>query len=242
MYLYYVSIVLQVICVYHIYKNHKEYYWFYVVIFLPYVGCIVYVFTQMLNHSTVSGAQEGAFKVLYPGKRIKDLENKLAFSDTFENRVSLGDAYLQNQRYEEAVTLYLSALKGHYENDYYVISNLIAAYYQLAQYQQVLEYTQKIKDKMEFRFSKAQFIYAKALEQTGQLDKAEEELRKTDTPYKNYEERYYLARFLADRNKKEEAKEITSEILNEAHHMQRANRRQYSHIFQLVLKLNNELQ
>lgn len=238
---YYILPVLNIFCIYHIYRNRNEYYWILIVLFVPYVGSLLYLVTQVFSKSTINVAQEGAFKVLYPGKRIKDLEKKLDFSDTFENKVALADAYLQNQRFEEAIKMYLSSLKGHYENDYYVISNLIVAYFKTEEYNKVIEYTEKIKNKMEFRFSRTQFLYAKSLEANGNIDAAEEELRKTDTPYKNYEERYYLARFLAEKGKKDDAREITSEILTEAKYMQRPNRRKHGAIIQMTQQLQKEL-
>ncbi len=231
---YYLGIALQVYCLYHAYQNHKPYYWFFIILLLPPIGPLVYLFTQLAGKDAIVGsvntAQQEAFKVLYPSKQINDLEKRLEFSDTFENRVSLADAYLQNSRLDEAIEMYLSALKGHYENDYYAISKLISAYYQNEQFEKVIAYTPKIQHKVEYKHSRAQFLYAVSLEKTQQTEPAEVEFQKIDVPYKNYEERLYYANYLIAKGDKAEATTILEEILQEGKHMQRPNRRKYGYV------------
>lgn len=227
-------LALNLYCFYHAYKNGNSYYWFFIIFFLPVFGSIIYLLFNVINFGSVQSAQEEAFKVLYPSKQIKDLEKKLDFVDTFENRVALADAYLQHKRYEEAIDLYLSVLKGTYENDYYVITNLISAYFKTEQYDYVIAYVDKIKHKTEYKFSVTRFKYAKSLEYKGNLQGAEEELRQLDIPYKNYEARYYLASFLLKKGNNEEAKAILKELITEYNHMQRSNKRKYSGIFKLI--------
>ncbi|GLB50896.1 hypothetical protein [Neptunitalea lumnitzerae] len=239
--MYYLVILLQIYCFYHVYSNRNSYYWIFLILFLPGIGSAIYLLTQVFGKTDVGAAQEQAFNVLYPSKRINDLEKKLAFSDTFENRVALADAYFQNKRYEEARDMYLSALKGNYENDYYGISNLIRVYFELENYDKVITYSERFLLKMEFKQSDLQFLYAIALEKTGQTEKAEEALRKVDIPYKNYKERLYLAEFLLAKNYKDEAKELLEDLLSEANHMQRKNYRKYMLIFQKVKALHSQL-
>ncbi|SFU62625.1 hypothetical protein SAMN05216480_110104 [Pustulibacterium marinum] len=243
---YYIGIALQAYCVYHAYRNHKEYYWFFIIVFIPTLGALIYLFTQVVGvnsmTSTVNSAQQEAFKVLYPSKRINDLEKRLEFSDTFENRVSLADAYLQNGRLDDAIEMYLSALKGHYENDYYAISKLVSAYFQTEQFELVISYTEKIQHKVEFKHSRTQFLYAVALEKTGNLEAAEAEFHKIDVPYKNYDERYYFANYLVEKGEKNAAEEILKDMLQEGQHMQRQNRRRYSFALRQARELLDSLE
>ncbi|GLB52103.1 hypothetical protein NBRC110019_11420 [Neptunitalea chrysea] len=239
---YYIGLALNAFCIYHAYKNGKEYYWFFIILFLPGIGGLIYLFTQVsFAKTSVSISTEQAVNAIYPAKRVNNLEKQLEFLDTFENRIMLADAYAQNQRYEEARDMYLSALKGNYENDYYGVANLIKVYDALEEYDKVIAYTQKIINKVEFKQSEYQFLYAKALEKLGKTTKAEQELMKVNIPYKNYGERYYLAQFLIERSKITEAKEILEDILSESKHMQRKNYRKNSLVFSKVRELLNTL-
>ena len=98
--LYYLVLALQAYCIYHIYQNRKQYYWYFVIIFIPVIGSLVYIFTQVINSKDVSNIAEEVTNIINPTKRILGLENQLKFADTFQNRVNLGDAYLENRDFE----------------------------------------------------------------------------------------------------------------------------------------------
>lgn len=57
------------------------------------------------------------------------------------------------------------------------------------------------------------------------FDEAEESFKEVDVRYSNYEERVFFGHFLIKRNKKELAKEIFEEILNESQYMTKPNRK-----------------
>jgi hypothetical protein len=80
---------------------------------------------------------------------------------------------------------------------------------------------------LEYKQSKTQFICGLAYEKLGDFEAAEHNLREIDIRYSFYDERVVLAEFLISRNKKEEAKTILEEIVNESKHMTRVNQKLY---------------
>ena len=97
----------------------------------------------------------------------------------------------------------------------------------LNDFDKVINYSEKIKEKVEFKKSKAQFYYGLSLKELGRLEEAEIQLRVLDQRYSNYNERVTLAKFLMEIGKKEDAKELLNDIYTESKHMTRQNKRNY---------------
>ena len=223
---YYLIIALQGFCVYHCYSHKNSYYWILAIIFLPVIGSILYLFMNAFKKRDIEKVQENLVTVINPSKKIKDLESKFKFSETFENQVALADAYLNEGMYAEAIHHYEGSLKDMFSNDFYALSKLSEAYYYASDFEKTILCAQKISANQGFRKSKASFLYALALEKTGDLSKAEEILRTFDAPYSNFMERLELARFLIRHNKLKEGKEVYQEMILESENMSKPNYRQ----------------
>lgn len=237
---YYLIVALQAFCIYHIYKNRNEYYWFFIIIFLPVLGSIIYLFVKVYNRKDAEIIQKELTTIINPTKKITDLEKHLEFSDTFQNKVNLADAYLEIGKYTNAVEQYENAINAGFQNDLYVIAQLIKTYTYLENYNKVVENANKIKSKFEFKASHSQFLYGQALEKLNRVEEAENQLRQIDIPHSNYNERLYYAQFLLRLDKKEEALELLQEIDTESKYMIKANRRKYNSTIQEVSGLLNE--
>lgn len=238
---YYLILILQGYCVYHAYKNGSAYYWYFLIMFLPVVGCVIYLLTQVYNKRDAEQIQEGIVSVINPTKKIKDLEKRLQFSETYQNRVNLADALLESKDYNNAIPHYLEALKDGSQNDFYVTKKLIAAYFGAEDYEKVVFYAENIQNQVEFKKSRAQFLYGLALEKLGNFEEAELNLRKIDIRYSFYNERLALAKFLINQSKTADAKEILEEIKVESQNMTSPNKRLYRATIQEVEKLLAEL-
>lgn len=238
---YYFIVALQVFCIYHLYKNRNEYYWVFLILFLPLLGSLIYLLLKVFNRQDVESIQKEVTTIINPGKKVSDLEKQLQFSDTFQNRVNFADALFGIKDYQKAIHHYKEALSSSFQDDYYVITQLITSFFEIEDYKNVVFYVNKIKDKREFQKSKIQFLYGLTLEKLKQLDKAEIELRKIDQRYSFYQERLTLAKFLISRNKQVDAKEILEEIYTESEHMTKLNRRTYRATIIEVEQLLNTL-
>lgn len=225
--IYYLIIALKIFCFYHLFKNRNSYYWILLFLFLPVIGCIIYLITQVYNKRDAEKITNEITHIINPTKRIKDLEKQLQFSESYQNRVNLADAHLENKDYQNAIPHYLNALEDNFQNDLYVIKQLIETYFNIEDCEKVVFYAEKIKEKSEFKKSRSQFLYGLALERLGDFEEAETNLRAIDIRYSFYEERLIFAKFLLSREKKDEAKEILEEIQTESQHMTKQNKRLY---------------
>ena len=238
---YYLIIALQAFCGYHVYKNHKPYYWFFLIFFIPVIGSLIYIITQVYNKNDADKIQSELTSIINPSKKIKDLEKKIEFSDTYANRIELADAYVQNMDMPNAIVNYKKTLEDIDQNDLYARQQLVLCYFQLKDYVGVVEHSEMIKDKSEFKGSKQQFCYGLALKDLGKLENAEKELKQIDRPYSNYQERLELAKFYIENNRGEEGKTLLQEISQESQHMTKPNRRIYRNTIAEVERLLNSL-
>src|ERR1700741_988342 len=88
---YYVVLILQAICVYHCVRKGNQN-WIWLIVFLPLVGCVIYLFTEVITKNKVRNVQSGVGEVFRPSGSIKKLQENLRFSDTFQNKIALADA------------------------------------------------------------------------------------------------------------------------------------------------------
>lgn len=238
---YYLIIALQGFCIYHLYKNRNNYYWYFVIVFIPVIGSIIYLITQVFNRRDVENIQNEITTIINPTKKIRDLEKTSEFADTFQNRVNLADAYFEITDFSSAALHYNKALDEHPDNDDYVHKMLIQSYSELKEYDKLIQHAERIKDNPEFQKSKSQFLYGLALDKLGKPDDAESYMRVIDQRYSNYDERVILAKFLLHRDKANDAKDILNEILVESEHMNKDNKRLYKLAIVETKKLLKEL-
>lgn len=234
-------LILQIFCLYHAYKNGKDYFWYLLILMLPLFGAIIYLFTQVFNKADIEKVTDEIATVIIPSKKVKDAEKRLAFADTFQNRVALADAHFENGDYEQASTHYEAALKGNFQKDFYVITQMISAMSQSQNYAEVIRLAEQIKNDHEFKNSKAQYVYGLALDKLGRIEEAEENLKTIDQRYSNYAERLVLAKFYDKNGKRNKAIEILDEIIMESQHMTSHNRKTYRHVVANVKKFREEL-
>lgn len=225
--MYYIIAALQVYCIYHLIKNRNQYYWIFLILFIPVIGSAIYILTQIYNKRNTEKIQEGLTAVLTPSKKVKDLEKKLEFSDTYQNRINLAEAYFEMKNFEKAITHYEIALKDKDQNNFFVIKKLIASYYHTHNFDRAVFYGDQIKDELDFRTKNVQFLYGLALNELGRDVEAEAQLRQIDERYSNYNERLALAKFLQNKGKTEDAQEILEDLKTESQHFTKPNKIKY---------------
>lgn len=238
---YYLIIAFQVFCIYHLIKNRNSFYWIFLIIFLPLVGCIVYLATQVYNKRDAEKIQENITTIINPSKRIKDLELRLQFAETYENRVNLADAHFETKDYPNAMTHYKKALEDTSQSDFHVQKQIILSKYHRGDHAAVVEVCDRLKDTLEFKKTELQYVYGMSLEQLGRLEEAEIQLKAIDKPYSHYNERLGLIQFLIRQDKTSEAKEILEELHIEMQNMTKMNRKVYRTAILEIENLKNTL-
>lgn len=212
---YYLIIAVQAICVIHCLRKGKNSTWIVAIIFLPLIGSIAYIFMEMFREGDIKQVQSGVSSIINPGGSIKKLEQQLKFSDTFNNRVALADAYLASNDIDKAIDMYKSSLTGTFAENEYVMYQLILAYSLRKNYEEILPLARKLYNGPQFARSKAHIAYASALEFTGNKLQAEEEFKKMKARFSYFEARYNYGLFLLRYNRDVEARQLFSMMVEE---------------------------
>lgn len=233
-YFYYITLGLQAICAIHCIRRGNQNKWIWIIVFLPLIGSIAYIFTEMFSRNDVQNVQSGIGSVLFPSARIKKLENNLRFTDTFNNRVLLADAYLEEGMTDKAIALYEESFKGNFTGNEHLIKQLIIAYSKNGRYGEVVPLAEKIYHTPQFARSKVHILYALALENTANTEKAEKEFQAMKGKFSNYEARYHYGLFLIRLGRKEEAQILYKQLLEEVQHLsgveKKSNRQWFSSV------------
>ncbi len=191
-------LLLQAYCLYHAYKHNQEQKWFWLIIFLPLFGSLIYLYIHYMTRDNMVQAEEGLKQTFIPNYKTQQLEKALQLSDTFNNRMNLADAYLEDGRYEEALELYRTCSSGFDENDPVILMKTLRANYFLENYHAVIELGEKLQDEKLFQNSEERTGLSVAYSRIGDLEKAEAEFKTMDHRFSNYNHRLEYAKFLME--------------------------------------------
>jgi hypothetical protein len=218
-YLYYLTIGLQAICAIHSLRRGTQGRWIWMIVFLPVIGCLAYLYLEVLPSRRISAPKLDITAVLNPSGKLKKLEDELKFTDTFSNKIKLADAYLETGHVDKAVALYESSLTGAFSENEHVLAKLIIAYSQQERYGDVINIAKKIYRLPQFARSKSHMLYAVALEHSGEAASAENEFKLMKGRYAYFEQRYRYGQFLMRQGRDEDAYIIFSDIVDEVPHL-----------------------
>jgi hypothetical protein len=224
---YVITIILQGICVYHCIRKGNQQNWIWLIVFLPLIGCVIYFFSEILNRGQIQSVSSGVSEIIRPSGSVRKLEENLRFSDTFNNRIALADAYLANGQQRPAIELYESSLTGAFAENEHGIAQLALAWYREKNYEEVLKLVKKIRHLPQFQGSKTHILYAMSLGYAGHTSQAEEEFLKQKGRFSNFEARYYYSLFLQQNNRTREARQLLSDMITEVPQLSSVERRHH---------------
>src|ERR1700712_2375561 len=172
---YYISFIVQAICAIHCIRKGNQQKWLWIIIFLPVIGCLIYLFSEVFTQRDMQQVQSGVGAVFNPSGKIKSLQENLRFTDTFNNRMLLADALLEAGQTDKAIDLYEKSLTGNFADNEQANMQLIIAYYNKKRYEDIVRIAKKIYSLPQFKLSRAHMMYAIALGYTGNNELAEKE-------------------------------------------------------------------
>jgi len=224
----YYSIIglLQVFCLYHIYRNRRESYWYFIVLFIPGLGTAAYLYVEFFTRNNIEKVSESIKNVVNPEYSIKNLLKEAKYSDTITNKEKLADAYASKGEYHQAIALYKSCLEGFNQADSGILTKLMVAQYFINDFEGVVAAGDKLDGQPVFDKSESQAVYAWSLYYVGQDAKADEVFQSMDVRYSHYVQRSEYAKYLIESNRSDEAKELLETLIDEFDGMDKTELRQ----------------
>ncbi len=217
--------LLQMFCLYHAYQNSREYYWYFIILFIPLIGAGIYFYYHFVNQRNIDLVTETLEQTFTTDATLNKLKKELAFSDTIKNRLNLANEYLRRGAAREAIAHYEVCLKGTYQNDPAILTKLLHAYYLEKEYEKVVQMGDRITDDPNFKKAVERVSYALSLHAVGQTERATEEFRSMDVTYANYPQRMAFARFLHKTGHPAESMKKLDTMKSEINLMDKAGKR-----------------
>lgn len=217
--------LLQAFCVYHAYRNNSEQRWYWLILFFPLVGCLIYLLHHFNNVPTLNAIKENVKQVVITNYRIEQLEKALRFSDNFKNKINLADEYVNVNRYNDAIALYSSCLQGFMEDDPALNMKLLHVHFMNGDHNTAVAYGNKLKLEKIFKNSEQRVLYAWSLYHTGETDLATGIFEDMDKSFSNYYHRKEYCKFLITIGKTDLAKEKLSDMIQEFDHIKGPERK-----------------
>lgn len=230
-------LILQAFCVYHAYKNNAEQRWYWLIIFFPVIGCVIYLIQNFSGRGTVQNLTEGVKEVVNSNYKIEQLEKALRFADNITNRINLADAYVQNGRYQDALALYKECLQGFMADDPTLRMKVLHTHFMARDFAAAIEIGNSLVQEKMFKNSETRISYAWAFYHNGQAEQSRNVFSDMNKSFTNYLHRLEYCRFLLATKDHEELKTVLSELLDEIEHMKGTERRVHRDVIKQVREI-----
>ncbi|MES2818559.1 MAG: tetratricopeptide repeat protein [Pseudomonadota bacterium] len=210
-------IACQVVCGLHVVRSGQERYWLYLIIALPGLGCLIYGLGVMLPN--LLGSRSGRRAVarvqdkLDPERYLRDLRDELSLGDTSHSHALLADELLRLGQAEEAASHYQAALRGVHAQAPELLLSLARAQFAQGDARGCrLTLERLIEHNPQFRSPAGHVLYAQALAQDGETEKAETEYLALLDYFAGPEARYHYALLLKRLGRLEPARQQLESI------------------------------
>ena len=229
-YFWIISIIVQVVFVAHAVSRRQDYFWIFVILFFPMVGCAVYaivVWIPEAGHSrTARGTSKAVLTLFDPRRELRQRLSHLDVSDTVENRVSLARELIRRGMVQDALGLYERSLKGVYVDDPYLLQGYARALFQAGMLQDARATLEKLRaTNPSLKAPEAHLLYARVLEGLGDSAAAGQEYAAVVQAYGGIEARCRYGLFLKQQGQADAAQQLFEDILRGSKHTSGHSRR-----------------
>ncbi len=219
-----IVLAIQLCFAYHALKTGRAYWWLFVIMGFPVMGCVLYYFVEVFPTSRESRSAEKAVraiaKALDPGKALRAAVADVEACGSVENRVRLARECTEHGMHEDAAALYRSCLSGVHETDPAIRHGLAEALLESGKCEEALAVAQKLRaGHASFRAAEIGLLVARALEGAGRLEEALRELALLADTYAGEEGRWRYGALLRRLGRAAEAREVFRRMLRNGERM-----------------------
>lgn len=215
------SAALQIACAVHVVRSGRPLYWIWLLLIGSYLAVAVYLLVAIipdLRHDPRGRkVASKALQTLDPQRRCRELQRQLELSNTVQNRSRLAAESLALGDYANAAELYQGLLSGLYATEPDFMLGLARAQAGQADYADARATLDAlIQANPQFRSSDGHLLYARCLEELGEIEAALVEYRVLADSYPGEEGRYRYAALLARHQHDAEARAVLESLLHRA--------------------------
>lgn len=219
-----IVLLIQLCFAYHALRTGRAYWWLFVIMAFPVMGCILYYLVEVFPTSRESRSAEKAVraiaKALDPDKTLRSRVADLDACGSVENRVRLARECVGHGMYKDAAALYRSCLAGVHQRDPDIRYGLAQALVLDGSFDEALAQAQELRaTHPSFRPAELGLVVAKALEGLRRIDEALGELEALADSYPGEEGRWRYGALLVRIGRLAEGRETFQRMLRNAERM-----------------------
>jgi len=214
-------ILIQVAFAVHVVRTGRNFFWIWIIVFVPLVGCLVYLFAEIMpelfRSQAVAKAKNHLINTVDPQRELRRRRELLEASGTVENRVALADECMDARMYDEAIALYGECLVGIHRTEPAIMEKLARAQFEkgaAAEAKAMLD--DLIRENPDYKSTEGHLLYARALEALGETDAAGKEYEILRASYPGEEARVRYGLLLLKQGEQARAAELFDEALTRA--------------------------
>ncbi len=195
------TILVQGFCLYHCSQSGKAQHWFYILLLLPGLGSAAYFFVEILPElaSTRRGQRvtSDIRTVLDPDREYRERKAQVELTGTPAAKAALADECARKKMYDDAITLYRSALTGHFSDDPNLLLGLAKVQIEKGDFADCQHTLDELRAKNpNFNSQDGHLIYARALEGQGKNNEAQSEYEAVSGYFAGFEAKVRYGLFL----------------------------------------------
>jgi len=213
--------VIQLCFAYHALKTGRPYWWLFVIMAFPVMGCLLYYFIEVFPTSRESRraakAMRAVSRALHPDRTLNERMAELEACGSVENRIALARTCIGLGKYYEAAALYRSCMSGIYENDPDIRFGLANALELCSVHEEAIKVAARLRETHPaFRPNDVRLVLAKSLEAVNRLDEALAEFKLLADTYPGEEGRWRYGALLKRMGQGDAARGVFQGMLRNA--------------------------
>jgi hypothetical protein len=214
-------LLIQFCFAYHALKTGRPYWWMFVIMAFPVMGCVIYYFVEVFpgsrEHRKARKAARKLARALQPDADLKKRAEELEICGSLDNRMALAAECVSHRMFAEAARLYESCLVGAYANDGAILFSLAQACVDGGGWTQATQVIARLKAAApKLRPLEVRLLEARVHEARGEYDAALAIYREILPPFVGLEARYRYGRLLLRLGRQEAAMEMFNEVVKHA--------------------------
>ena len=224
---------LSIALIIHCIKTGRNWIWVWVMLFLPLLGALAYtaveIVPELFRSRSAQRTARGLKKAMDPFGDLRRFEREAQVTGNVASRQRYAEELARHGRYEEAIAQYQQTLTGLYEHDPNLMLGLARAQFDKGDAPAARATLETLmQHNPGFNSPERHLLYARALEEEGNLERAVDEYRTLAPAYPGAEAAVRYAQLLDRQGRREEARKVVRELLDQARiapaHYRRAQR------------------
>ncbi|HJV92832.1 MAG TPA: hypothetical protein VJ572_05100, partial [Azonexus sp.] len=124
-----IPIILDLLCIIHIYRTGRPQWWYLVIVGFPVFGAIAYMLFEVLPQAGGTRMARRVIKVIDPGVDLKARIREVERCGSVDNKAALADELISSGQFDDAIDLYQSCLVGLQADQPSLVFGLAEAYF-----------------------------------------------------------------------------------------------------------------